>query len=52
MNPSNGSYIYSLTTHGAVASVTCDPGYTANVSSVTCLDSGNWSDYLTCERIG
>jgi len=52
VHPVNGSYDFSRTTFGSVAALTCDPGFSSNMASVTCTESGNWSDTPTCKRIG
>ncbi|XP_060553958.1 uncharacterized protein LOC132715005 isoform X4 [Ruditapes philippinarum] len=37
--------------YGSQANVTCDQGFTADKSNITCLSSGNW-DNVTCIRTG
>ena len=51
-DPTNGSYYYTLTTYGAVATLTCDPGYITSHTSTTCNEAGQWSNMSSCERIG
>jgi hypothetical protein len=36
---------------GSQANVTCDPGFTADPSYITCQTSGEWGN-VTCIRIG
>jgi len=43
----NGEYTLvdaSNTSYSATANVTCDPGHDPNVTSVTCMASGNWEE--------
>jgi hypothetical protein len=41
----------SVTTFGAVATVACETGYTASLSTVQCLSTGKW-EAVTCNIIG
>jgi hypothetical protein len=49
----NGVITYSDNSSffGSQANVTCDHGFTADKSNITCLSSGNW-DNVTCIRTG
>lgn len=53
-SPVNGtSNIPTGTTFGDAAILSCDTGYTLIGSTfISCEETGNWSDYPTCEIIG
>ncbi|XP_053403087.1 uncharacterized protein LOC128558234 [Mercenaria mercenaria] len=40
------------TSYGAIANITCDEGYIASASNVSCLDTGYWDDNVTCSGCG
>ncbi|XP_053404098.1 sushi, von Willebrand factor type A, EGF and pentraxin domain-containing protein 1-like [Mercenaria mercenaria] len=40
------------TSYGAIANITCDEGYIASASNISCLDSGYWNDNVTCSGCG
>ena len=52
IDPSYGSYYFTLTTFQSIATLSCDPGFMTNMTSVTCLDIGNWNAAPSCDRIG
>ena len=43
--------LYDNTTYGSQANVSCNPGFTAEPSNITCQISGHW-DNVTCIRTG
>jgi len=52
MNPPNGTYFHTTTSFESVAVLSCDAGFTSNVASVTCLETGDWDATPTCEKTG
>ena len=52
LDPTNGEYIYTITTFGSLAVLTCLPGYESDVKSVTCTEAGSWSQTPSCNPEG
>ncbi|XP_060560945.1 sushi, von Willebrand factor type A, EGF and pentraxin domain-containing protein 1-like isoform X3 [Ruditapes philippinarum] len=46
-NVTNGAVTFTTTTFGSSASIICDTGYNASLSTISCLDTGSW-ETATC----